>query len=120
MVLSGDLKADGYVVLGLYVDVKAVFHGAQAHCGCLAVHEGDLGVEARAHDLVELAQALDDHGMLLLDHEEDIAGEGKDNKEKDENQRMLPMAAKSCLFLRTGRYCSRFYPIWQVTSPVSG
>ena len=85
VVLRGDLEADGYVVLGLHVDVKAVFHGAEAYRGCLAVHEGNLGVETRAHNLVELAQALDDHGMLLLDHEEDIAGEGKDNKEKDEN-----------------------------------
>lgn len=50
VVLSGDLKADGYVVLGLHVDVKAVFHGAQAYRGCLAVHEGNLGVEARAHN----------------------------------------------------------------------
>ena len=79
MVLGGDLQTDGDVVLGLHVDVEAVLHGAQAYRGCLAVDEGDLGMEARADDAVELAQSLDDDGVLLLDYEEDVAGERGDH-----------------------------------------
>ena len=87
MVLRGDLEADGHVVLRLDVDVEAVLHRAQAHGGRLAVHERDLGVEARAHDTVELAQALDDHGVLLLDHVEQVAGDNAhDQKDNHHNE----------------------------------
>ena len=74
VVLSRDLKADGHVVLGLNVDAKTVFHGAQTHRGGFAVDHGHLHVEARVDDAVKLAQTLDDHGMLLFN---DIAGVGK-------------------------------------------
>lgn len=74
MVLSRDLKTDGHVVLGLNVDAEAVFHGAQTHRGGLAVDHGYLHVEARVDDAIELAQALDDHSMLLFN---DIAGVGE-------------------------------------------
>ena len=45
-------------------------------------------MEARAHDAVEFAQALDDHGVLLLDYEEQVAGErAHDNEdERDAEQ----------------------------------
>ena len=74
VVLSRDLKTDSHVVLGLNVDAKTVFHGAQTHRGGFAVDHGHLHVEARVDDAVELAQALDDHSMLLLN---DIAGVGE-------------------------------------------
>ena len=81
MILRGDLEADGHVVLGLNVDAKTVFHGAQAHRGGLAVDHGHLQVETRVDDTVELAQALDNHGMLLLD---DIAGVREKHQQDDD------------------------------------
>ena len=83
MVLSRDLKADGHVVLGLNVDAKTVFHGAQAHRGGLAVDHGHLHVEARVDDAVKLAQTLDDHGMLLFN---DIAGVGEQQQQNDDGK----------------------------------
>ena len=83
MVLSRDLKADGHVVLGLNVDAKTVFHGAQTHRGGLAVDHGHLHVEARVDDAVKLAQTLDDHGMLLFN---DIAGVGKQKQQNDDGK----------------------------------
>ena len=83
MVLSRDLKADGHVVLGLNVDAKTVFHGAQAHRGGLAVDHGHLHVEARVDDAVKLAQALDDYGMLLFN---DIAGVGEQQQQNDDGK----------------------------------
>ena len=81
MVLSRDLKADGHVVLGLNVDAKTVFHGAQAHRGGLAVDHGHLHVEARVDDTVELTQALDDYGVLLLN---DVTGVGEQQQQDDD------------------------------------
>ena len=81
MVLSGDLKANGHVVLGLNVDAKTVFHGAQAHRGGLAVDHGHLHVEARVDDTIELTQALDDHSVLLLN---DVAGVGEQQHQDDD------------------------------------
>ena len=79
VVLRRDLEPDGDVVLSLDVDVEAVLHRAQRDRRRLAVDEGDLGMEARGHDTMELAQALDDDGVLLLDHEEQIAGDDADD-----------------------------------------
>ena len=81
MVLSGDLKANGHVVLGLNVDAKTIFHGAQTHRGGLAVNHGHLHVEARVDDTIELTQALDDHSVLLLN---DVAGVGEQQQQDDD------------------------------------
>ena len=74
VVLGRDLKADSHVVLGLNVDAKTVFHGSQTHRGGFAVDHGHLHVEASVDDAIKLAQALDDHSMLLFN---DIAGVGE-------------------------------------------
>ena len=38
---------------------------------------------ARAHDAVELPQTLDDHGVLLLDHVEQVAGDNAHDQKDD-------------------------------------
>ena len=43
-------------------------------------------MEARAHDAMELAQTLDDDGVLLLDHVEEVAGDDADDHEDDHQQ----------------------------------
>ena len=118
MVLSRDLKADGHVVLGLNVDAKTVFHGAQTHRGGLAVDHGHLHVEARVDDAVKLAQTLDDHGMLLFN---DIAGVGKQQQQNDNRDQKTGKGGddtgKQHGFSSIGHTLALGYPSWTPQRP---
>ena len=113
MVLSGDLKANGHVVLGLNVDAKTIFHGAQTHRGGLAVDHGHLHVEARVDDAVKLAQTFDDHGMLLFN---DIAGVGKQQQQNDNRDQKTGKGGddtgKQHGFSSIGHTLALGYPSW--------
>ena len=70
MVLHRDIQLDRDVVLGLGIEGDVLVLGHErdvAH----TVDDGDAHVEARVHDLMELAEALDDADVLLLDDVED-------------------------------------------------
>ena len=90
VVLRRNLEPDGDVVLGFGIDIESVLHGAQAYRRCLAVDEGDLRMQARANDLVEAPESLDDNRMLLLDHEQ---GVGKKHHNDDDNDGKTDKAA---------------------------
>ena len=54
-------------------------------------------MEPRADDAVELAQALDDDGVLLLDHKEDVAGERCDHKQDEDEAYKAAKEVEDCV-----------------------
>ena len=54
-------------------------------------------MEARADDAVELAQALDDDGVLLLYHEEDVAGERGDHQQDEDEADEAAEEVEDCV-----------------------
>ena len=83
MVLDRDVELDGHVVGGLGVEGHVLVLGHEVDV-VGDVDEGDLHVEAGAHDAGEPAEALDD-GNVLLAHDVAALGDDEDDqREKDD------------------------------------